>query len=248
MRMKNPLVAAIFVAVLVCLSGCGKKAGTARPEKSAASYPLPDPPVVVDCQPGIRGGRLIICELGEPKTFNFITANEESSIDICRFMFWGLVNFDEPTQTVKPGLADFWTNSPDGNTWTFKLRKNLRWSDGAPLTADDVVFTWNDVIYNPKINNVTRDPFIINGKKFAIAKLDDLTIQVITPEIYAPFLAEFGGVPIMPKHFGKSHLKEIRQHRIFDSFGVHAGLGERRFDIAQDASAVRRLVERILRF
>ena len=49
---------------------------------------------------------------------------------------------------------------PDGKTWTFKLRKNLRWSDGEPLTADDVVFTWNDVIYNPDIDNVMRDPFI----------------------------------------------------------------------------------------
>ena len=192
-------VAAASIAVILSLCGCGKNSNP--PEKSAATYSLPDPPVMVDCQPGIRGGHFIICELGEPKTFNYITANEESSIDICRFMFWNLLNFDEPTQTVKPGLADFWTNSPDGKTWTFKLRKNLRWSDGAPLTADDVVFTWNDVIYNPKIDNVTRDPFIINGKKFAITKLDDMTIQVVTPEIYAPFLAAFGaGVPIIPKH------------------------------------------------
>ncbi len=197
---KNCLKAVGILAAAIALSGCGKNSANS-PEKSAASYPLPEPPVVVDCQPGIRGGRLIICELGEPKTFNYITANEESSIDICRFMFWGLLNFDEPTQTVKPGLAESWTNSPDGKTWTFKLRKNLRWSDGAPLTADDVVFTWNDVIYNPKIDNVTRDPFIINGKKFTITKLDDLTIQVVAPEIYAPFLAAFGsGVPIIPKH------------------------------------------------
>ena len=191
--------AAASVAVILSLCGCGKNSSPL--EKSAASYPLPDPPVVVDCQPGIRGGRFIICELGEPKTFNYITANEESSIDICRFLFWGLLNMDEPTQNVKPGLADFWTNSPDGKTWTFKLRKNLHWSDGDPLTADDVVFTWNDVIYNPKIDNVTRDPFIIDGKKFTITKLDDLTVQVVTPEIYAPFLAAFGaGVPIIPKH------------------------------------------------
>jgi peptide/nickel transport system substrate-binding protein len=197
---KNCLKAVGILAAAIALSGCGKNSANS-PEKSAASYPLPEPPVIVDCQPGIRGGRLVICELGEPKTFNYITANEESSIDICRFMFWGLLNLDEPTQTVKPGLAESWTNSADGKTWTFKLRKNLRWSDGAPLTADDVVFTWNDVIYNPKIDNVTRDPFIINGKKFTIAKLDDLTIQVVAPEIYAPFLAAFGsGVPIIPKH------------------------------------------------
>lgn len=203
---KNALVQAVafFGAAVLCLAGCGKNTQTAEngaSENSATNYPLPDPPVVVDCHAGVRGGKLIISELGDPKTFNSITANEESSQDIIRFMFWGLLNMDEPTQEVKPGLAEFWTNSPDGKTWTFRLRKNLRWSDGAPLTADDVLFTWNDLIYNPKIDNVTRDSFIIDGKKFKITKVDDLTVQVETPEVYAPFLASFGsGVPIMPKH------------------------------------------------
>jgi len=194
-------VAALAAAAIFGLCGCGKKTETTPSGMSAASYPLPDPPVVVNCTPGIQGGRLIISELGDPKTFNYITANEESSIDICRFMFWSLLNLDEPTQKVKPGLAEFWTNSPDGETWTFRLRKNLHWSDGAPLTADDVAFTWNDVIYNTNIDNVTRDSFIIGGKKFKITKVDDLTIRVETPVVYAPFLETFGaGVPIIPKH------------------------------------------------
>lgn len=193
--------AAVAAALIFGLCGCGEKSETTAPGKPAADYPLPEPPVVVNCTPGIRGGKLVIGEIGDPKTFNYIMANESSSIDICRFMFWSLLNFDVPSQEVKPGLADAWTNSPDGKTWTFHLRKNLRWSDGAPLTADDVVFTWNDIIYNPKINTVTRDPFIIDGKKFTVTKVDDLTIQVVTPEIYAPFLTAFGaGVPIMPKH------------------------------------------------
>jgi peptide/nickel transport system substrate-binding protein len=208
MCMKNLFArnAVVCAALLACLSGCGRKAETTLTEKSAASYPLPDPPVVVNCGPGVPGGKFIVDEVGDPKTFNYIMANESSSIDICRFMFWSLLNFDVPTQTVKPGLAESWTNLPDGRTWIFKLRKNLRWSDGAPLTADDVVFTWNDVIYNPKINNVTRDAFIIHGKKFTITKLGDWTIKVVTPEIFAPFLAGFGaGVPIMPRHIlGKS--------------------------------------------
>ena len=111
-----------------------------------------------------------------------------------------MLGFDSAKQEVEPGLAESWTNSPDGKTWTFKLRKNLRWSDGAPLTADDVVFTFNDVIYNPEIDNVTRD-LHVDGKYFVVTKIDDLTIQVVTPEIYAPFLEGFGaGVPIMPKH------------------------------------------------
>jgi peptide/nickel transport system substrate-binding protein len=200
--MKNSFIqnAAIFAALLVCLSGCGKKAEPA-PGKTAADYPLPDPPVVAECEPGIPGGRFIASAIGDPKTFNYIMANESSSIDIGRFMFWGLLNFDVPTQEIKPGLAESWMNSPDGKTWTFKLRKNLRWSDGEPLTADDVIFTWNDVIYNDKIDIVARDPYIVDGKKFAVTKVDDLTVQVVTPQIYAPFLAAFGaGVPILPKH------------------------------------------------
>jgi peptide/nickel transport system substrate-binding protein len=200
--MKNfARTAVVLMAVTICFSGCGKKSETASPERSVASYPLPDPPLIADCEPGILGGRLVIAEPGDPKTFNPITANESSSEDIYRFFFAALLGDDPITQELEPGLAESWTNSPDGKTWTFKLRKNLRWSDGEPLTADDVVFTCNDVIYNPAIDNVTRDALTVDGKKFIVTKVDDLTVQVVTPEIYAPFLEGFGaGVPILPKH------------------------------------------------
>lgn len=227
MRMKITLLYAVMVfgTAALCLSGCGRKAETTTSETSAensvTNYPLPDPPVVVNCQPGIRGGKFIIGEIGDPKTFNYIAANEESSYDICRFMFWNLLNFDVPTQTVKPGLADFWTNSPDGKTWTFRLRKNLRWSDGAPLTADDVLFTCNDIIFNPKIpDNATRDSLVINGKMPKVTKLDDLTIQVEMPEIYAPFLEQFGaGVPIFPKHI---LAQSVADGTFSSAYGVNA--------------------------
>ena len=189
-----------FCAAAIVLAGCGKSSTPAAPEKSAASYPLPEPPLVAKCQPGIRGGRFVVATFSDPKTFNPITADESSSQDIYRFLFASLLGYDTPSQTVEPGLADWWTNSPDGKTWTFRLRKNLHWSDGAPLTADDVVFTWN-VICNPKIDNVMHDQFLIGRKTFTVTKLDDLTVQVVTPEIYAPFLENFGaGVPILPKH------------------------------------------------
>jgi peptide/nickel transport system substrate-binding protein len=197
--MKNFVrVFAVFAAATFCLSGCGKKAETIT---SPVNYPLPDPPLVDQCEPGIPGGRFVVASYGDPKTFNPITENEASSDNILRFMFAALLNYDTQLQQVGPGLAESWTNAADNKTWTFKLRKNLRWSDGEPLTADDVVFTWNDVIYNPKIDNVMRDGFTIGGKNFAVTKLDNLTVQVVTPEIYAPFAVSFGaGVPILPKH------------------------------------------------
>ena len=200
-RMKRQVATVLVLAAAIFgFAGCGKKTETA-PEKSAASYPLPDPPLVVDCEPGNLGGRFVIAELGDPKTFDPITANEASSMDIYRMLFWTLLNLDSPTQDLKPGLACAWTNSPDGKTWTITLRKNLRWSDGEPLTADDVVFTCNDVIFNPKIDNVTRDSFMINGQPFVAKKIDDLTFQIVTPEVYAPFLTTFAAsVQILPRH------------------------------------------------
>ncbi len=196
--MKQPLVRAVAVmAAAVLMVGCGRPAA---PEPAAMNAPLADPPLLAPCAPGGSGGRLVVSAFGDPKTFNPITANEQSSDEIVRHLFAGLTGLDSPSQTVEPGLAWWWTNSPDGKTWTFKLRQNLRWSDGEPLTVDDVVFTWNDLIYNPDIDNVVRDAFIIGGKKFTVTKVDDLTVQVETPQVYAPFLINFGGVPILPKH------------------------------------------------
>ncbi|HUB87929.1 MAG TPA: ABC transporter substrate-binding protein [Verrucomicrobiae bacterium] len=238
--------AATVLAALILVAGCGKQSENSAPNATAANYPLPDPPLVVDCQAGIPGGRFVVSAIGDPKTFNFIMANESSSIDIDRLLFWGLLNFDEPTQTVKPGLAYWWTNSPDGKTWTFKLRKNLRWSDGAPLTADDVIFTWNDVIYNTNINTVTRDPFILDGKEFKVTKLDDWTIQVVTPKVYAPFLEAFGaGVPIMPKHVLE---KFVTNGTFASAYGVNARpedvVGDGPFRLKEYKAAQYTLLER----
>jgi peptide/nickel transport system substrate-binding protein len=191
----------IFTAAIFCFSGCGKKSENALSGNSVANYPLSDPPLVADCKPGIPGGRLVLSTFADPKTFNPITANEDSSQEIYRHLFASLLGDDPIKQEVTPGLADWWTNSPDGKTWTFRLRKNLLWSDGQPITADDVVFTCNDLIYNTNINPVMADQVRVDGKDFAVTKLDDLTVQVVTPEIFAPFLEAFGaGVPILPKH------------------------------------------------
>ena len=186
--MKIAPVQLVGILTIVALFPAAEKKRNVASEKSAANYPLPEPPVVVNCPPGVSGGRVCGGRAPRAETFNFLIADELSSLYIGRFMFWGLLNFDLPTQTVKPGLAESWTNSPDGKTWTFRLRKNLRWSDGMPLTADDVIFTWNDIIYNPQIPNPLRDEFIIDGKEFTVTKLDDLTVKVVTPEVYAPFL------------------------------------------------------------
>jgi peptide/nickel transport system substrate-binding protein len=187
----------LFVCLIVLAAGCGKR--EERTGGIGRNVLLADPPYVSKCEPGVTGGRLVIAQLGDPKTFNPITASETSSTDILLRMFASLVVVDVPTQEIIPGLAESWKVDADNKTWTFKLRKNLLWSDGHSLTADDVVFTWN-VIYDPNINNVTRDQFLIDGKPFKVTTLDDVTVQIVTPEVYAPFLQFAGVVSILPKH------------------------------------------------
>jgi peptide/nickel transport system substrate-binding protein len=150
----RPALAGVILAGI--LTGCRKNEQPAAPQP-AANIPLPEHPLIAPCEPGIPGGRLVMTTFGDPKTYNPIMADELASRDIYRFLFNCLVNFDWPSQQAIPGLAESWSVAPDNKTWTFKLRKGVLWSDGQPLTADDVVFTYNDLVYNTNFVNVTSD-------------------------------------------------------------------------------------------
>jgi peptide/nickel transport system substrate-binding protein len=186
----------LCASLLLALAACGKKGE----EKSAASHPLPEPPRISQSQPGKPGGRLTLFISSHPRTFNPLFAFDTSSDEVVRMLFGSLVNIDFATQTPEPGMAESWSVAEDQKTWTFKLRKGLHWSDGQPLSADDVVFTWNEIMFNPDYNKLTYDLFRIGGKAFNVAKVDELTVRVVTPDVFAPFLEYFGGIAILPKH------------------------------------------------
>jgi peptide/nickel transport system substrate-binding protein len=188
------LSASALVALLLA-SGCGKPSAPTAP----AAHPLSSP-AVAPCEPGRPGGRLTLAVFGVPRTFNPLLAQDGASDEVVRLLFGSLVDLDLVTAEARPALAQSWSVAPDSRTWTFKLRPGVRWCDGQPLTADDVVFTWNDVMYNPDMNRMTYDLFRIHGTNFTVSKVDDLTVRVVTPEVFAPFVEYFGGVPILPKH------------------------------------------------
>jgi len=165
------------------------------------THALPDSPRVANCEPGIPGGRLFLALPRQSQDLQPRPRYRRRSDGVIRLLFSSLVQVNMETQQAEPGLAESWTVAPDQKIWTFKLRKNLHWSDGQPLTADDVLFTWNDVHVPTRTS--TRSPtkmFHTGGKNFEITKVDDLTVRVVTPEIFAPFLEYFGSVAIIPKH------------------------------------------------
>ena len=161
---------------------------------------LPEPPRVANCEPGRPGGRLVLGALGNPRTFNPLLDFDSGSDAVIRLLYSSLVTLNLESQEAEPGLAESWSVAPDQKTWTFKLRKNLHWSDGEPLTANDVVFTWNEVMLNPKYNQISYALFRSGGKNFEVTKVDDLTVRVVTPQVFAPFVEYFGSVVILPYH------------------------------------------------
>ncbi len=150
---------------------------------------------------------LVVRLASDPKTLNPAFIQETSSSAVVDPLFSGLVKVDAKTLEVEPDLAVSWERDPSGKVWTFHLRKGVRWSDGKPFTADDVVFTFNGIYLNPKIPTPVRDTLLVNGKPFRVEKVDNCTVRFTLPERFAPFLRTLT-VPILPKHKLERFVKE----------------------------------------
>ena len=150
---------------------------------------------------------LILSIPTEPKTLNVIVAQEASSTEITQYLFQGLTEFNPHTEEVEPKLAEGWEYSDDGLIWRFYLRKNVKWSDGTPFTAKDVIFTFNEIIFNSKIPTGSRDIFMVEGKPVNVRMIDDYTVEFSLPALFAPFLFTLSQ-PILPEHILKSSVKK----------------------------------------
>ncbi|MEA3356055.1 MAG: ABC transporter substrate-binding protein, partial [Candidatus Bipolaricaulota bacterium] len=99
-------------------------------------------------EPGVEGGTFYIASISNPKKWNDVTAHETSTTQYTHQMFRGLTDINPVTGALEPELAKSWEISEDGLVITFHLREGIKWSDGVPFTADDVLFTYNDLIFN----------------------------------------------------------------------------------------------------
>ena len=169
------------------------------------------------------GGELILSTTSDPKSFNPIIAKETSTTAITGLIFEGLTRTNGVTLQVEPNLAYKWEVDKEGLVWTFHLRKDVRWNDGKPFTSEDVVFTFNQLIYNPDIPTSARDIFTIKGKKFVVEKIDKFTVRFTLPCKFAPFLRSMSQ-EILPKHILKDVVKEGK-------FNYHWGIDSKPSEI-----------------
>lgn len=163
---------------------------------------------------GKFGGTLIASTIGEgPKTFNPFNSKDNTSSSLSEIMFDGLLTTHPVTGQPIPRLAkDFCV---DGDTYLIHLRKGIKWSDEKPITADDVVFTWNDIIFAGYGNTSTRDSIIVDGELPTVTKIDDYTVEFKTPKPFAPFIRMLS-TPIAPKHVFEPAVKKGKEY--FETF------------------------------
>jgi peptide/nickel transport system substrate-binding protein len=148
---------------------------------------------------GRPGGRLVVSLRAEPKTLNPLTAADTPSRDVIGAMQADLVHINRATQLTEPALAKSWKISPDGLQYTLTLRKGLRFSDGQPLDADDVLFTFR-VYLDESVHAPQRDLLIVGGKPITVRKLDAWTVVFQLAKTYGVGERLFDGMAILPRH------------------------------------------------
>ena len=150
---------------------------------------------------GKFGGALRLAEFGAgPQTFNAWDAHDNTSHGIALVQFDSLVDYDPWTGKPIPKLAKSFAVSKDGRVVTFVLRKGLKWSDGAPLNADDVVFTFGKIIKDNYGISGARDTLCVGDDYPEVKKVDDLTVAFKFKNPFSPFLYNLNSATVAPKH------------------------------------------------
>ncbi len=183
----------IVMAAAVVLTGCGGKITLER-----EVHPIPEDADRSVSAPGKPGSVFVQSSPGAPNTFNKLVAEDAPSSEAIALLMDGLTRYDPVREEVVPGLARSWEISEDQKTFIFHLRRGVLWSDGHPFTAGDVVFTFQ-AIYDERYPNRGAYDLSVDGEPFEVEKIDEHTVRITTPEVFAPFLL-YMSREILPRH------------------------------------------------
>ena len=166
---------------------------------SVASARAPQDSAVMAGEPGVAGGRLVVALRSEPKTLNPVLSVDATTREVIGVMQADLVHINRETQKTEPALAKSWSVSEGGRKYTLKLRQGIKFSDGSPFTADDVVFSFQ-LYLDESLHSPQRDLLIVDGKPIVVKKIDAYTVEFDLHKPYGPGERIFDGLAIMPSH------------------------------------------------
>ena len=174
----------LFIVMMCLVAGCGDRHGTeAATQKDAGGGTTP-----------AYGDIIVEGSIGDACNLIPILSTDATSHSISGLIFNGLVKYDKDLAIVGD-LAESWDISDDGLVFTFHLRKGVRWHDGHPFTADDVLYTYR-VTVDPNTPTAYAGDFLKVTKAEVI---DQHTFRATYNEPFAPALSSWGSA-ILPKH------------------------------------------------
>ncbi|OPZ65699.1 MAG: putative ABC transporter-binding protein precursor [Firmicutes bacterium ADurb.Bin506] len=182
---------------------------------SAAAAPFVETEDLTPATKPVIGGTLYLALTASPQSFLFYGSLDNNAYTVIGQTMTGLVELHPATNAIRPGLAESWETSPNGKEVTFHLR-DVKWSDGTPLTADDVIFTFENFIMNKVAKGNSVDRFTIidttDGEKKEVkwVKIDDRTVKAVLPSPFGPFYMNLTAAYIYPKHKLESKIDKNR--------------------------------------
>jgi peptide/nickel transport system substrate-binding protein len=190
-KLIKPLAALVIVAAIGAALFVSRRAGERSPLPTTTVTPFAGSPS--------RGGELIASIRAEPPTYNRYVDLSAPGETVSLLIHAPLVHVNRTTDTLEPWLAESWTESADHLTYTIKLRPGIAFSDGVPLTAADVLFSYR-ALYDPKVASVLAGDALFGGKPLQLEAPDAATIVLRLPTPFAAGLRVVAGIPILPRH------------------------------------------------
>ena len=204
-------ISLLVVAALFLLSAC--QTPPASNTAKVGEEKLPTAPVA-----GTRGGSLTYRLSSPPKTFNYILAADEPSIYASFFLTGSrLVELNHDNQTYTPALAESWRLSDDGKNVEVVLRDGLKFSDGQPLTAEDVAFTLR-TLYDERVTSpIYRDAMLVGGKPIEVTVADARHLRLGFAEAIAVPENYMSNLNVLPRHVLEA---ELGRNALNNAYGV----------------------------
>ncbi|MCK6697858.1 ABC transporter substrate-binding protein [Enterobacter bugandensis] len=185
--MRKLLLSAVVVSLALGLAGCDDAKNKETNSAAAAKSDAPK-----------EGGSLIIgITSGDPLAVNPLYASDRTTLTIMQALYAPLYSFNNGN--IEWGLAESLTPSADNLSYILTLKPNLKWQDGQPLTADDVVFTFNKLL-DAKQHSFFRSMFTYGGKPVEVSKVDERTVKFTLPQVSAAFTGTLVQIYPIPQH------------------------------------------------
>jgi peptide/nickel transport system substrate-binding protein len=206
------VLASLLLAGAAALAGCSSEVGSA----------MEDGPTAAAAKPA-HGDTLVEAITGNVSGLIPNITADSASHEVGSNLYTGLIKRDRELNIV-PDMAESWTFSPDCLQLTFKLRKDVRWHDGEPFTAEDVIFTYQTAI-NPKTPTAYREDF--RAVKSAEA-VDPHTVRITYGKPYAKALQSWG-TWMLPRHLLERYVIEGKLRDAPQNWVAPVGTGPYRF-------------------